>query len=116
MRWNVILFSNKDQSQHRLSSEHAKLEQYCEIVSTNGVEETIESYLCLQSEIVIVCSDVSSQDLLKLKKVLHHINSDLVIIENFDFLRYSVQDEIRRAIHLYNTSNSDLFKTKFSHN
>ncbi len=116
MRWKIILFSTIDQTVHRLSTEHTKLAKYCEIVATRGVEETIENYLYLQSEILIVCSDVSSKDLLKLKKVLHHINEDLVIIENFDFGRYNVQEEIKKAIHLYNTSNSDLFKTKFSHN
>ncbi len=116
MRWKIILYSNLEYVSQDLLESSSKLEKYCEIVPTNGVEETIENFLYMQSEIVIVCSDVSSQDLKKLKKVLHHINNDLVIIENFEFGKYNVQEEIKRAIRLYNTSNSDLFSTKFSHN
>ncbi len=116
MRWKIILFSNESLTRRNIDEQHSKIKKYCEIIPTFDVEETIENYLYLQSEIVIVCSDVSDRDLRKLKKVLHHINSDLVIIENFDYLKYNVQREIRRAIELYNTSNSDLFKVKFSHN
>ncbi len=116
MRWNIILFSNESLTSEKIQETHSKLDRFCEIISTYDVEQTIESYLYLQSEIVIVCSDVSDEDLKKLKSVLHHINSDLVIIENFDYLKYNVQSEIRKAIDLYNTSNSDLFKVKFSPN
>ncbi len=115
MRWNILLFSQKP-ADTDLESKYPKVSKYCELVPTQNVEETIEHFLYLQSEIVIVCSDVAEHDLKKLKKVLHQINSNLVIIENFDFLKYNIFDEIKKAIELYNTSNSDLFQTKFSPN
>ncbi len=115
MRWNILLFSH-DREDKDLETQFPKVSKYCELIPTRNVEDTIEHFLYLQSEIVIICSDVSDEELKKVKKVLHQIDSNLVIIENFDFLRYDIFDEIKKAIDLYNTSNSDLFKTKFSTN
>lgn len=116
MRWNILLFSHLEENTESLKTAGSKLQKYCEITSTYDADETIERYLNIQSEIVIICSDVPKTEILKVKKILHHMNGDIVIIENFDFQKYDVMEEIRKAIALFNTSNSDLFKTKFSHN
>lgn len=116
MRWNILLFSHLEENSASLQLTDGKINQYCDITSTYNAEETIERYLNIKSEIVIICSDVPKTELRKVKKILHHINGDIVIIENFDFDKYDVMEEIRKAIALFNTSNSDLFKTKFSQN